>query len=441
MYLKLALRNAKRSMFNYLLYITTMTILIAVMFVSNTIAIFGNRQAGFQTASLPLLIVVIMVALVNYINTFMMKQRAKEFATYLLLGMEKSILVRVFQLEFCFIGSMCFILGVFLGAITFLTFFSNELPGGDVGRMLILQAILQTLFFFCIVEILSAIRMGRKITKLQICELMKEERRNQSIGKSRQKFWGIWFCISFFSLILLLLGFALGSGDFADRMISFIAIPLISCIITFYQWLYAYLLSRRLAQADDLYQGTRLYRIAEMTTGTKTSAYMNSVFCICLFFAICSFVFGTLLLKKELKVLEAANQQWMGFLQISISIIFIVIYFSILSLQQMIELKQQAKNIRILCCMGKSQSQVKVLIKMQVMLKLILPTFMCFVLLLVGTPAIYYKMSMGLAGIVQDSLIDALGGFAACFAILYFCYYEVVCITGIRYLKSVSVKC
>lgn len=75
MYLKLAFRNAKRSIFDYLLYITTMTILIAIMCISNYIAVFGDMQARFQTASLPLLIVLIMVALVNYINTFMMKQR------------------------------------------------------------------------------------------------------------------------------------------------------------------------------------------------------------------------------------------------------------------------------------------------------------------------------------------------------------------------------
>jgi hypothetical protein len=38
-------------------------------------------QAGFQTIALPLLIVVIMVVLVNYINIFIVKQRAKEFAS------------------------------------------------------------------------------------------------------------------------------------------------------------------------------------------------------------------------------------------------------------------------------------------------------------------------------------------------------------------------
>jgi hypothetical protein len=437
MYTKLALRNAKRSIFNYLLYITTMTILIAIMYVSNCIAIFGNIQAGFQTASLPLLIVVIMVALVNYINTFMMKQRAKEFANYLLLGMEKSKLLKMFLLEICFIGIVCFIFGGLIGLVAYLAFFSNELQGAEIRLTLTVNTILQTFFFFCIVEILSAIRMSRKIYKLQICELMNENRRNQSLGGNKQKFGGIWFCISLFSLILLLYGIVFWPENFAYTILSFISIPLICCIFTFYNWMYAHFSSKRLAQSENLYRGNRLYYIAEMTTGTKTSALMSSIFCICLLFAILSFVFGTLLFNKELDIFAPANQQWMGFLQISISIIFIVIYFSILSLQQIIELKRQSKSILILYYMGKNKSQIKSLIKMQVMLKLVVPTLMCFVLLLVCTPFINYKMNIVLPSTIHNSLINAVGGFIACFVILYICYFKVVYITSIRYVKMV----
>lgn len=436
MYTKLALRNAKRSIFTYLLYIITMTILIAIMYVSNGIAIFGNKQVGFQTASLPLLIVVIMVALVNYINTFMMKQRTKEFANYLLLGMEKSKLSQMFLLEFCVIGVVCFIFGGLIGLATYFTFFSNGLRCAEIQLALTIHTTLQTFFFFCITEILSAIRMHRKICKLQICELMNENRRNQSLGGSKQKLWGIWFCISFFSLIILLCGIVFCRESLAYPIISFISIPLICCIFTFYKWMYAYFSFKRLVQSEDLYRGNRLYSIAEMTTGTKTSALMSSIFCICLLFAIQSFVFGTLLFNKELDIFDPTNQQWMGFLQVSMAIIFIAIYFSILSLQQIIELKRQSKNIRILYYMGKNQSQIKSLIKMQIMLKLVIPTLMCFVLLLVGTPFINYKMNIVLPDAMNNLLINAVGGFIACFIILYICYFEVVYITSIRYIKT-----
>ena len=436
MYFKLALRNAKRSIFNYLLYITTMTTLIAVMVVSIGIAIFGAMRAGFQTASLPLLIVVIMVALVNYINTFMMKQRAKEFANYLLLGMEKRKLSQMFLLEFCIIGIACFILGGLIGAAAHLIFFSSEPHSAEIQQILMIKTIFQTFCFFCIVEILSAVRIHRKIYKLQICDLMNENRRNQSLDGKKEKLWAIWLCISFFSFILLLCGIVFCSENIMNIIISFISIPLIACIFTFYKWLYAYSSCKRLAQSEYLYQGNRLYSIAEMTTGTKTSALMSSIFSICLLFAAFSFMFGTLLFNKELDIFDPANQQWMGFLQISISIIFLVIYFSILSLQQIIELKRQSKNIRILYYMGKSQSQITSLIKIQIMLKLIIPTLMCLVLLLVGIPFINYKMNMILPHTMNNFFISAMEGFLACFVILYICYFEVVYMISIRYVKT-----
>ena len=115
MYLKLALRNTKRSLFDYLLYISSMVMLTSIIFLSNSIADWGDMQAGFQTMALPLLIVMIMAVLVNYINHFIIRQRAKEFATYMLLGMEKDKLSLVFLCELSVIGLVCCLLGVILG--------------------------------------------------------------------------------------------------------------------------------------------------------------------------------------------------------------------------------------------------------------------------------------------------------------------------------------
>lgn len=49
MYLKLAIRNAKRSIFDYLLYIFSMVVLVSVIYISNCLANWGDWQVGFQT--------------------------------------------------------------------------------------------------------------------------------------------------------------------------------------------------------------------------------------------------------------------------------------------------------------------------------------------------------------------------------------------------------
>lgn len=437
MYIKLALRNAKRSFSNYFLSIITMTILIAIMYVSNCIAIFGRIQAGFQTASLPLLIVIIMIALVNYINTFMMKQRAKEFGIYLLLGMERKILSKMFRYEFFLIGIMCFILGVTIGMVFFVALFQKGFEGVEIQQMQEVQSILQTFLFFCILEGLSAIQLSKKINNLQIIQLMNENRLNQTTKESSKNVWGACFIICFTILILLLYGIVFWSDNIVNIIISFISIPLIGCIVTFYQWLYAYVWSMRLTQSDRLYQGNRLYCLSEISSGTKTNARMSCIYCICLLFAIQSFVFGALLFQKEVKLFEHANQQWMGILQLSISIIFLVIYFSTVSFAQMIELKRQAKNIGILFYMGKSKAQIKALLRKQILLKLFVPISMCFALLLISTPFINYKINRILPSTIHHTFIFIVLGFVACFVVLYLCYYYVVYVTSIRYLNQV----
>ena len=63
-YFKLSVRNAKRSFANYLLYILTTTILLAVTEVSNCISVVGNT-VGMQTVSLPLLTAIVLIILMG----------------------------------------------------------------------------------------------------------------------------------------------------------------------------------------------------------------------------------------------------------------------------------------------------------------------------------------------------------------------------------------
>ena len=202
MYFKLSIRNAKRSIVNYLLYITTMTILLSIMEVSNCIATAG-KQVGFQTISLPILITLLLVILVGYIDSFMLKQRAKEFANYLLLGMEKSKLSFMFLCEFLIIGIACFIAGVLIGfgiyAALCIAVLHKE---NEMNLSLFGWSILQTFFYFCLVECLGAFRKKHVIDKLQIRELICEKDRNQNISnRNTYKRWGIVFIIDLVCLI------------------------------------------------------------------------------------------------------------------------------------------------------------------------------------------------------------------------------------------------
>lgn len=435
MYLKLALRNAKRSMLDYLLYITSMVMLTSIIFLSNCIADWGDMQAGFQTMALPILIVIIMTVLVNYINHFIIRQRAKELATYMLLGMEKDKLSLVFLCELFVIGLVCFLLGAALGT-GFFTICCHTLlqeTGNHPILRIILQSALQTFVYFCCVEVLSIFFMKHKIYKLQIVQLMQEKQRNQPLGADKRTFWGWILMISFFSYLALLSGISFMSDEIMTVSVSLISLPMLVCVFSFYRWLYAFIAHLRLSQADSLYQGNRLYQITEMTSGGETGANVNTIFCICFIFSAAAFVFGTFLLSSDIYIFEQTSQQWMGFLQISICIIFMIIYFSVLSLLQIIDLKRENRNIQLLFHMGKNQSDLKYLICTQVLIKLFMPILMSFIILWTAAPFVNYKMNSILP--VHNQLFKAIGGFMVCFFVLYLCYFGVVYMVNMRYIK------
>ena len=163
MYLKLSIRNAKRSFTDYLLYVVTMTVLLAIMEISNCIAIMGEL-ANFQTISLPLLITIIQAILVVYIDNFILRQRAKEFANYLLLGMNKKKLTNLFLCEILLIGLLCFLIGTTIGFSVYGLFCLNAILH-EIKLYVFLygKSILYTFCCFCLVEIICTFSLKKRL--------------------------------------------------------------------------------------------------------------------------------------------------------------------------------------------------------------------------------------------------------------------------------------
>lgn len=253
---------------------------------------------------------------------------------------------------------------------------------------------------------------------------MIEKKRNHKLGGKRQVWlWGTLFVVSLFFLTGLLLGIAYLPKEVNSIMISIISVPLLLAVFTFYNWLYQFLAIKRQTESNSIYQNNRLYMIAQITT---ESTVMSGIFCMCLIFSAMSFVFGTIMLQPEMTIFDAKSQQWMGFLQINLCIVFIVIYFSILSLQQIIEFKQRAKDIQLLYYIGKDRVQIKKMIKNQILIKLSMPTVMCIVPLLIAAPLVNSTLNTNLNTVMKNIVLESVGWFFICFLVLYLCYFFVV---------------
>lgn len=297
------------------------------------------------------------------------------------------------------------------------------------------KSMFYTLLFFCFIETVCSFRLKQRLDKLQIRELMFERNRNQgakNIGNYKR--WGIIFFLCFVCLIGCVCGIAFLPEVYIVYPVSFAAIPLLISVFAFYKWVFGYLYAYRRMKSVGIYQKDRLYIMANVTSNFKTAAMVNAIFCICFLFSGCSFVTGILMLQPEFQLFDTAMRQWMGTSQISICIVFLVIYFSILSLRQIIELRQNSKSYQIMGCMGKSNQQIAKLVNQQIAIKLTSPMIMPLLIILFCIPLLNGKMNLILPASLNNILLTLTGEFGACIVVFYICYFGIVSAMSKRYI-------
>lgn len=122
---KLAFRNVRRSARDYLVYFLTMTFVTALMFAFNSLIFTEDIEEMFEVAGLMMalvglatfFIVLIVAWLINYMIRFMLEKRSREFGIYLLIGMKKREIARLYKRENALLGAAAFIIGMGLGVL------------------------------------------------------------------------------------------------------------------------------------------------------------------------------------------------------------------------------------------------------------------------------------------------------------------------------------
>ncbi|MDE7165116.1 MAG: ABC transporter permease [Clostridiales bacterium] len=123
MFAKLAFRNVKRQLGNYLIYFITVSLTVALMFAVNSVIFEEQLLARAQTISdlrtaltlITVFISVIVAFVLGYATSFMLKLRKREFGTYLTLGMTRSNIMCVFLLESLLLCVVSLGIGILLG--------------------------------------------------------------------------------------------------------------------------------------------------------------------------------------------------------------------------------------------------------------------------------------------------------------------------------------
>lgn len=123
MLIKLAARNVKRQIGNYLIYFITVSLTVALMFAINNV-IFEEQM--LQRANLheelksALIVITVIISLIvafvlGYATSFMLKLRKREFGTYLTLGMTRGNILSLFLMESMMLCAVALAVGIALG--------------------------------------------------------------------------------------------------------------------------------------------------------------------------------------------------------------------------------------------------------------------------------------------------------------------------------------
>lgn len=210
MFSKLALRNVRRQIGNYLIYFITVSLTVSFMFAVNNI-IFGAEIARY-TERFPefrggLIGVVVFISLIvafvlSYATAFMLKLRKREFGTYLTLGMSRKNILSIFIIETMMICIVALGLGLFLGLFIYqgLTAVMMNLMEMEFAiSAYSLKGLIFTVVLVMGLFILSSIASAFYLKKVSIYDLIHGDKMVEK--KIRYPF--VWFLITLVSFIVM----------------------------------------------------------------------------------------------------------------------------------------------------------------------------------------------------------------------------------------------
>ena len=192
MYAKLVLRNAKRSVKDYLIYIVTMTICVTLFYSFLSISSsyyqpdigseydFTMLSDGMKVAICA--VTLVLLFLIRFVNNYMLRRRQKEFAIQSVMGMEQRTIGRLFFAETFVMGMISIVIGIFLGVFCsqFITamLLTSYGKSYELSWTLFPDTVLLTVCFFIISFIVVGMFNTRTIQKTKIIDMLAADRKN-----------------------------------------------------------------------------------------------------------------------------------------------------------------------------------------------------------------------------------------------------------------------
>ena len=284
MFGKLAFRNVRRSARDYLVYVLTMTFIVALMFAFNSIIFSRDIQKMYELAGMmaamigiaTFFIVLIVAWLINYMVRFMLEKRSREFGIYLLIGMKKKQISRLYMRENVLLGTGAFVLGLGLGMllqqILMVVLYSvvqlEKRPHLEFNR----YCLIMTVSCYAGCYLLALLRCKRRFRKMNIHDLMREDQKNEEMEEKHESIRKWLFPLSVGCILAF--GVWILSGNIRSVGGAYIfLIGLFLSMYLFYSGLSAWIICHVKKKGRRIYRGQNLFLMRQFASKLKTMRF------------------------------------------------------------------------------------------------------------------------------------------------------------------------
>lgn len=281
---KLAIRNVMRLAKDYVVYFLTMTFVTALMFAFNSILFSEDVQGLFDIAGMmaamvgiaTFFIVWIIAWLIHYMVRFILEKRSREFGIYLLIGMQKKEIARLYVRENLVLGVGAFMLGIGIGML--LQQILMSILYGMIQMNYHIQLEMNRACFFMTAGcyagcyVLALFRLRKRFQKMNIHDLMEAQKKNEEIVEKHEEVKRWLFPVSI--LFLILFGvLLLGGGVLSNGSVILFLVGLVLVIYLFYTGLSAWIICYVRRKGSAVYKGQNLFLLRQFASKLKTMRF------------------------------------------------------------------------------------------------------------------------------------------------------------------------
>ena len=318
---KLIIKNVRKNIRDYMIYFSTLMISVSVFYAFNSISdqpAFSEMgmtktllydQLGILLSTLTVLIAVVLAFLIIYANQFLLKRRKKELGLYMVLGMKKGRISRIFVGETFCVGVIALVTGLCLGVALSqgISLVALKLFAIDMSKFQLVfsvGAFQKTAQCFAVIFLLVMTFNVWSVSSVQLIDLLTAGRKNET-SQNRSRLLAI--LLFFVSLACIL-----SSGMMfyrngilpsrENRSFQVAGILLVAGTFLFFYSLSTVFVQILRANSNVYLRGLNTFLVRQVGSKIRTNYFIMTIVCGLLTVTICAVSVGvsTALAMNEL---------------------------------------------------------------------------------------------------------------------------------------------